>query len=507
MHRRPHAVICGLLAVLLVVGGLAIAPQATATHDPMPICPKTGAKTLRGTVEGEDGRYLFAMIGLDLYDGNTPIHGTSPYDCYVWLNIDGTTGYGSPTSQGGKLTKNWSAAVPANTTHAFVELYVRTKGSRAESSVRYGKAKRERTPIGPTGRVFHLKAPLNCGARGDDGSYGDNGYLTGRVYNGGKPWGRPAGANIYTWSQHADSDNVILGWSIGTWRQDGTYVLPSLAPGQTYVTRLVLPDGRFHQKAWTPVNRCQPTYLDLEWGNENRQSRFSGGGWYLSNAFNGNPEWKPNYGATPGDMPLTGDWDGDGRDTIGIRRGEVFMLRNSNSAGSPDAQRRFGPLGGTPLAGDWDGDGKDSVGLWHDGFFTIATRMHPDSKILRFAFGNTGDQPVVGDWNGDGKDTIGVRRGTQFILRNANSGGRPDESFNFGARGTLPVVGDWNGDGKDTIGTYAEGGLWKLRNNLSGGEAHHELRLGTQRGDIPVTGDFDRDKRDTPGIFRSGLYG
>lgn len=32
-------------------------------------------------------------------------------------------------------------------------------------------------------------------------------------------------------------------------------------------------------------------------------------------------------------MPVTGDWDGNGTDTIGVRTGKVFELRNFNREG------------------------------------------------------------------------------------------------------------------------------------------------------------------------------
>ena len=36
------------------------------------------------------------------------------------------------------------------------------------------------------------------------------------------------------------------------------------------------------------------------------------------------------------DVPVAGDWDGDGIDTIGVFRNGTFYLRNSNSSGGID---------------------------------------------------------------------------------------------------------------------------------------------------------------------------
>src|ERR1700730_9887863 len=43
-----------------------------------------------------------------------------------------------------------------------------------------------------------------------------------------------------------------------------------------------------------------------------------------------------------------------------------FYLRNTNGAGDADIVFAYGPSGQKmlPIAGDWDGDGKDSVGLF-----------------------------------------------------------------------------------------------------------------------------------------------
>lgn len=45
---------------------------------------------------------------------------------------------------------------------------------------------------------------------------------------------------------------------------------------------------------------------------------------------------------TPVDLPVVGDWDGDGVMTVGVRRGDRFLLRNSNSGGVADVDFRFG---------------------------------------------------------------------------------------------------------------------------------------------------------------------
>ncbi|HQR36935.1 MAG TPA: hypothetical protein PLF26_00925 [Blastocatellia bacterium] len=57
-------------------------------------------------------------------------------------------------------------------------------------------------------------------------------------------------------------------------------------------------------------------------------------------------------------MPIVGDWNGDGVDTVGvyITGTGTFFLRNSNSPGPADLAFTFGAGGGIPLSGDWNGN-------------------------------------------------------------------------------------------------------------------------------------------------------
>jgi hypothetical protein len=55
---------------------------------------------------------------------------------------------------------------------------------------------------------------------------------------------------------------------------------------------------------------------------------------------------------------VTGDWDGNRSDTIGvfIRETSAWFLRNSNSSGDADMQFVYAaPSSATPLAGNWNG--------------------------------------------------------------------------------------------------------------------------------------------------------
>src|SRR6185295_8026730 len=87
-------------------------------------------------------------------------------------------------------------------------------------------------------------------------------------------------------------------------------------------------------------------------------------------------------GTSAGDLPTTpgafqpkprGQLDGfvaklstTFNDTVGVFRpsGNAFLLRNSNTAGPADLNVPFGIAGDLPVTGDWDGNGVDDVGIF-----------------------------------------------------------------------------------------------------------------------------------------------
>jgi hypothetical protein len=141
-----------------------------------------------------------------------------------------------------------------------------------------------------------------------------------------------------------------------------------------------------------------------------------------------------HLGGGPQDLPITGDWNGDGRGKIGIYRQGVWYL-DKNGNGQWDGcgtDLCLGPFGGfdmdVPVAGDWVGDGVTRIGIYRQGMWYL-------------------------DWNGDGKwNGCGV-----------------DACYGpFGGFGQdKPVVGDWDGTAITRIGIYRQG-MWYLDYNGSG---------------------------------------
>lgn len=210
--------------------------------------------------------------------------------------------------------------------------------------------------------------------------------------------------------------------------------------------------------------------------------------------------------ASASDVPVTGDWDGDGRTDIGIFRNGAFYLdangsRTWDGAAGGDAIFNFGTAGDIPVTGDWNGDGKTDVGIWRNGSFYLDINGNRRWDNLSggdtfFGFGGVNDTPISGDWNGDGRGDIGVYRGGTFYLD--QSGNRKwdgtiggDAQFGFAAATDIPVTGDWNGDGKTDVGVFRLGTFYIDLNanqkwdNTTGGDAVHGFSAAT---DIPLAG-------------------
>src|SRR5436305_6518214 len=119
-------------------------------------------------------------------------------------------------------------------------------------------------------------------------------------------------------------------------------------------------------------------------------------------------------------------------DGIGVYRaseGKCYF-RNSSTPGNAEYVFTYGVAGAgwLPIAGDWDGDGKATVGLYDPSrglFYLRATTTPGDDRGISFTFGPPGVNwvPIAGDWDGDGKATVGLydpSRGL-FYLRATNT--------------------------------------------------------------------------------------
>jgi parallel beta-helix repeat protein len=235
------------------------------------------------------------------------------------------------------------------------------------------------------------------------------------------------------------------------------------------------------------------------------------------------------YGAAGAHMvPIAGDWDGNGVQSIGLYdpSTSTFYLRNTNGLQGPDDHGYadvvfvFGPAnsGDEPVVGDWNGDGRDTVGLYDPSTSTFYLRntnglQGPDDHgyadvVFNYGAPKSGMLPVAGDWDGSGRDGIGLysqatstfylRESTQF--QGPSDHGYADIVFNYGAPHSrmLPVAGDWDGSGQDGIGLYSQAtSMFYLRESthLQGpsdqGFADRSFMYGSANGNqLPLVGSW-----------------
>ncbi|WP_413451872.1 hypothetical protein AA0Y32_13850 [Georgenia phoenicis] len=225
----------------------------------------------------------------------------------------------------------------------------------------------------------------------------------------------------------------------------------------------------------------------------------SGPDYYLTNTATGAGATRVGYGLA-GDRAYVGDWDGDGVDTLAVRRASTFYVRNSVSAGPADRVFAYGRADDEVYVGDWDGDGTDTLAVRRGNMYHVRNSLTGGAAELSFAYGSAHDVVLVGDWDGDGTDSLAVRRGRSYHLRNSLSAGPADRVVDYGRVSDRVLVGDWDGDGDDTL-TVHRGRTYLVKNALTGGPADRELAFGRE-ADAAFAGDWDGNTIDTLGVRR-----
>ncbi len=237
---------------------------------------------------------------------------------------------------------------------------------------------------------------------------------------------------------------------------------------------------------------------------------FRDGKWLFDRNRDGIEE-RPIHFGQPGDIPLTGDWNGDGIEDLCVCRPSRdepqtlswhVHLRGLSDGNSREKTLTFGDASGTPLL--LDRRGRPALpGIIH--------HKRPDKWLLRVDEDRNGiadedvatleapfvGHPIAADLTGTGDDQVGfvlpVTNSRELNRRWISSTGLADdgasEQLYFGEANDIPVTGDWDGDGKDNPGAVRliDGTrfIWFL--DISGGRLPEQEHTFGQSGDIPVT--------------------
>ena len=190
--------------------------------------------------------------------------------------------------------------------------------------------------------------------------------------------------------------------------------------------------------------------------------------------------WKS---ATPGDIPVIGDWNGNGRAKIGIYTTDGTWILDYNGSFDWDPQNGDKVLNwttqpvGKPVIGDWNGNGTTKIGVYHDGTWITDYNGNyiwegPSVDKLTY-FGGADFVPVVGNWTGGSVAKIAAYLdGTWWIDVDGSWdwNQQPDVLTNFGGADYLPIVGAWPSGQQYSLTTTANPpGAGTITLNPSGG--------------------------------------
>jgi hypothetical protein len=490
----PNLRATGRAALALLLCASATVAIATTAAEPAEAACAGGNRTISGTVEGQDDRFLSVQVSFVLLDSAGREIGMdgclrgSGYAATVLVNSKGTcclilpaTGATSSpyTDQTGTytLTRNWSlSGIPSNAAQVWIETYTKRAGNQPNTSTeRYGHTIRRITSIG-SGPI-HIVQPLRCGLSGA-GQVGSTGSLAGRVFDNGT---QVTATRVSAFSTSADDGNggSILGFNVVGTHPTGQFRVDALTPG-TYSIFLTV-GANTRRVDGLRVDPCAETTIDL--------------------AVRGSVPPSP-------DIAVSGDFDGDGDDEPGVFTNGRWQLRSdAGNGGTALPAFTYGVAGDYPVVGDFDGDGDDEPAIFRRGeWFIRNNATTTGGTIGRFNYGTTGDLAVAGDWNGNGTDEPAIfRRGEWFLRNNTSTSGGTIGRFNYGTTGDIPVAGNWDGDAPDEPAVFRRG-AWYFRNNTStsGGTIAHFL-YGIS-GDRPAAGNWDADAPDEPGILRQRMW-
>jgi len=224
-------------------------------------------------------------------------------------------------------------------------------------------------------------------------------------------------------------------------------------------------------------------------------------------------------------IPLTGDYDGDGKADIIVYdyHSGIYYARLSGEGYANLKTLPTGLSNNDPLLGDFNGDGKMDFVLFNPADSLFTYWLSSDYTRGTASFGpnleiNGGEEgtmivPLTGDYDGDGKADLVIYDPVSgiYYARLSGEGYANLRSIETGLSNNVPLLGDFNGDGKmdfvlfnptNSLFTY-----WFSSDYTKGTASFGVVNL-EDNFIIPLTGDYDGDGKADLLIydFASGIY-
>ncbi|MFL6350608.1 MAG: FG-GAP repeat domain-containing protein [Bryobacteraceae bacterium] len=245
------------------------------------------------------------------------------------------------------------------------------------------------------------------------------------------------------------------------------------------------------------------------------------GEWYIVPSSNPHTAYLQQWGL-PGDIPVPADYDHDGRTDIAVWRPSNAVFYIVPSSGPPPITKnpaaaysqQFGLPGDIPVTGDFNGDGIADFAVWRPSnavWYVLpntGTTVNPGPPLIQ-QLGLPGDIPVPGDFDGDHKTDYAVWRpasGVWYVMQSSTS---TILTKAWGATNDLPVPGDFNGDHKTDFAILRPSSAsWMI--SPSGGGAALTIPLGVAQNEViyarpPLTASFITP--DLRGNFDTAFFG